>query len=126
MYIKSNVKNIYTSIIAEGSIYSGDSPGVFYNDTPSKLISLPTNQLYIYGTIISRNTIGGSSKNPVSCPFTETNCTYDNALMYDWNYFRSFDNNLSNQSDKSGNDEFSVIIETDPRIISDPPPGVSQ
>lgn len=126
VYIKNTVKNIYTSIIAEGSLYSWDSAGNIYNDTPSKLISLPNNQLYVYGTILSRNTIGWSSKNPVICPFTETSCTYENSLKYDWNYFRTFDKVPTNRSDKSGYDEYSIILETDPRIISDPPPGIVQ
>ena len=125
VYINGNVKNIYTSIIAEGSIYSWDSSSSIYNDTPLKLIGLPRNQLYIYGSILSRNTLWWSSKNPIICPFTETNCTYDTALKYDWNYFRTFDKNLPNQSDKSGYDDYSIIIETDPRVILDPPPGIA-
>lgn len=47
IYLGKNVKNIYTSLIAEGTIYSGESSGVLYNDVEAKVIHLPQNQLYI-------------------------------------------------------------------------------
>lgn len=59
IYIKGNVKNIYATLIAEGSIYSGlPPPGALYNDTKAKVANLPANQLYIFGSLLSHNTIG--------------------------------------------------------------------
>lgn len=61
IYIKDNVKNIAASLIADGSIF-GDTAGA-------------NNQLYIYGTVISNNTIGGA--NTGVCPrfLNLTSCT---------------------------------------------------
>ncbi|GAB0174490.1 MAG: hypothetical protein HHAS10_03690 [Candidatus Altimarinota bacterium] len=126
IYIAGNVRNIYSSLVAEGSIYSGDQNEI-YNIQTSKLTQLPKNQLYILGAVISRNTIGGSSlsPNPV-CPYTETNCNYSNSYKYDFNYFRSYDplDSGSLGSDKTGYSEYSVIIESDPKIQGSPPPGL--
>lgn len=47
IYIKNDVRNIAASLIADGSIF-GDTAGA------------KDSQLYIYGTIISNNTIGGA------------------------------------------------------------------
>lgn len=124
IYIAGNVRNIYSSLIAEGTIYSWDQSEV-YNDQTSKLTQLPKNQLYIFWSVISRNTIGGGSltPNPV-CPFTEGNCTYSNSYKYDFNYFRSYDPHDSGSlwSDKTWYNEYSVIIESDPQIQGSSPP----
>ena len=126
IYIKNTVKNIYSSLIAEGSVYSGDSAANLYNDTISKLTTLPKNQLYIYGSVVSRNTIGGSARTPVSCPFIEATCSYASALKYDWNYFRSYDTVTVNRSDKAGYDDYSIVIEYDTRMLENAPPGMSR
>jgi hypothetical protein len=131
IYIGWSVKNIYTSLIAEWSLYSGKWPGQLYNGTKDDITNLPTNQLYIFGTVVSRNTIGWSTTLTAwACPLTLTiSCTRNTAIPYDLNYFRTFDPiadltaSPSRRSDKSGYDE-SVIIEHDSRIISDPPLGI--
>ncbi len=58
IYIGAGVKNIYATLVAEGTIYSGESATQLYNDISAKVINLPQNQLYINGSVISRNTIG--------------------------------------------------------------------
>lgn len=120
IYIKSSVKNIYTSLIAEGTIYSGEDLGNLSNS-----LNLPKNQLYIVWSVISRNTIGWTANN--SCPYTEWACTPENATKYDLNYFRSYDQSdqFAYWSDNHNFEDFSVIIEYDSRILADPPPWLS-
>ena len=128
IYIKWDVKNIYASLVAEGSIYSWDpTASILYNDTTAKLTQLPKYQLYILGSVISRNTIGGSARTPVVCPFVEATCNYANSYKYDWNYFRTFDQTdvINNGSAKLWYPDYSVIIEYDSRLIWDPPPGIA-
>lgn len=111
---------IYATIVAEGSVLSGDGIDT-YNENDGERDALPANQLYINGSVISRNTIGGSQKTPLSCPYTIENCTKDEAAIYDWNYFRTYDKGALSRA-KDGYDDFSVIIEYDSRLIQDPPP----
>jgi len=62
--------------------------------TPTGVGDIQTlkNQLYIYGSIVSENTIGGSRMNPVRCPslLSITNCDMDTAQRYDLNYLRRY------------------------------------
>lgn len=115
-------------MFTEGSIYSGDDLTNLYNDTTAEVALLSrdiTNQLYIIGSIMSRNTIGGSvqATAPV-CPY-DIACDNTTAIRYDLNYFRSYASGSTSEraftTDKW--DDFSVIIEMDPRFISAPPPG---
>jgi hypothetical protein len=124
IFIKNSVKNIYSSIIAEWAIYSGEDITTIYNDTRGKIANLPKNQLYIYGNLISHNTIGWALKDTPTCPYTTTDCTYDLAIRYDLNYFRSYDRDIIHQSESTEYEQYSVIIERDPRVTSSPPPGM--
>jgi hypothetical protein len=63
IFIGKSVKNIYASLVAEGSIFSGEgrpdaNASNKYNDTLAEVNALPAIQLFINGTVISRNTIG--------------------------------------------------------------------
>lgn len=135
IYIHGTITRLMTSLVAEWSLYSVSV------DTPKKDISLtlndwiaddalnlPDRQLYIHGSIISHNTIGWSYVDPPVCPFTETNCTSSWAIRYDLNYFRDFQKGKPWASafrwykDDPVYDDYSVIIEYDARVLSDPPP----
>ncbi len=135
IYINGNVKNIKSSLVAEGTVYSGYLPSpmsqlaTLYNPTVMSTMTLPGNQLYVYGTIISRNTIGGSAQNgnAYSCPYTEVVCTRDNAVRYDLNFFRGYDKQDPNIASKrayptTAYDDFSFIIEYNPLVQTNPPP----
>lgn len=137
IYIKSDVTKIYASMVTEGSLYSGRrlwGAWDYYNADKSRTTSLPNYQLYIKGTLISHNTIGGAWLTTSSkCPFTVTTCTYDIALRYDFNYFRDFqtgavlpitDLPLHRGYPNTTQDSKSLIIEYDGRIASDPPPNL--
>lgn len=115
-------------MFTEGSIYSGDDLTNLYNDTTAEVALLSrdiTNQLYILGSIMSRNTIGGAvqATAPV-CPY-DIACDNTTAIRYDLNYFRVYDNTDSSLRafPDATWDDYSVIIEIDPRFISAPPPG---
>lgn len=134
LFIHKSVSKIFASLVMEGTIYSGESPTNIYNDTPEELANIPGNQLYIFGTMISRNTIGGASTflSDVKCPYNMM-CARDSATQYDLNYFRNFDaRNLENGNPlnvargykDASLDAYSLIIEYDPRIVTDMPPGI--
>lgn len=131
IYVHRDVKHIQATIFAEWTIYSGENSSTIYNDSASELTSLPDKQLYIEWSFLSRNTIwwASKSKSESICPYN-SNCNFVEAIEYDLNYFRAFDTgSTSNRAyTKSGApddslDEYSLVIEYDSRVLSDPPPG---
>lgn len=137
VYIDGNVTKLMSSIVAEWSLFSwyyswtSQTP-TLYNKTASGLLLLPSGQLYIYGSAISHNTIWGAYGQGVGnyvCPFTEMSCTKSVAIRYDFNYFRDFQktsplaNSLRGYKNNSY-DDYSIVIEYDPRVQSMPPPGL--
>lgn len=107
VYISPDVTDLYANIFADGSIFS-------YSDTTSS--GVPTwsssdtrsetllSQLYIKGSIVSRNTIGGVSAGATS-PYNlgdgTTTTTISVAKEYDFNKLREF--RLCYPLDASGN-----------------------
>lgn len=133
IYIRGNVTKIHASLIAEGSMKSAFfpptwSPYIYNQDKESIIAWLPTYQLYIYGSIISNNTIGGSANNEnlYRCPINEPDCNYDTAIRYDLNYFRDFQifDALHRWYKDPRYDNYSLVIEQDIRVTKDPPPGL--
>jgi hypothetical protein len=135
IWIKWDVKKIEWLLFAEGTIYSWEDAWGGLGLTPyyirkeSLFTDMPPNQLYIKWGVWGNNTIGWWSKDGWAvCPYLETNitCTYDNAILYDWNYFRLFrpGNTPRRAYPDASKDDYSVVIEHDPRLIQDPPPGL--
>ncbi len=89
LYIDPTVTNIVGTYIVDGSVMSSTN-GVTSMGTSN--IALLKNQLYIYGSILSENTIGGSRMSPVKCPgLVSTSCvTTEEAQKYDLNYLRRY------------------------------------
>ena len=56
--IKNSVSRLDTSLIAEKSLLSGDPSGTLYYTDLSNATGVLDKQLYVYGSIISLNTIG--------------------------------------------------------------------
>ncbi len=133
IYINGTVRNIYATLVAEWSVYSWDDASTLENDTKEERETLPAAQLYINGSVISRNTIGWSQKEingKTICPnfinLTDW-CSVNESATYDWNYFRTYDKNrLAHGSDNDKFEEYSVIIEYDSQIIQDPPPWLTK
>jgi hypothetical protein len=132
IYIAWNPTRIESSLIAAGSIFSAYFPEststdyIYYNANASSTIALPDRQLYVFGSLISHNTIGGA--NPSNglqfvCPYLEVDCKRETAIKYDFNYFRDFQKDPVKRWYSSNiYDDFSVIVEYNPLIIRDPPP----
>lgn len=70
--IATGVTDIHATLIAEGAVIGSGS-----------------RQLYIHGTIISNNSIGGSRKVPRECPYFDNNpCNAYRSKKYDLEYLR--------------------------------------
>lgn len=91
IYIDSTVTDIHAVIYADKSILSRNAANTLYTSwEPQDALK---NQLYIYGSIFSENTIGGSFMSPYTCPyFIDTgNCTTKaQAEKYDLNTLRRY------------------------------------
>lgn len=142
IYIDPSVRDIHAILYADRSVLSYDGTKEF-DGTNSSAAEL-ANQLYIRGSVFSENTIGGSRKTPISCPyFVNVACTQDVAQKYDMNYLRRYfiyDSNLSGTiqptidspanlgSRSQGGDigtwyeTYPVIIDYNSRIQQTPPP----
>jgi hypothetical protein len=124
IYISGSVKRIQSSIFTEWSVFSGDSSTTIYNTTEASLASLPSTQLYIEGSLISRNTILGGLTG--ICTYNiDCTASADTAYRYDLNYFRNFQSgSIADRAYPDNSlDAYSLIIERDPRISDTPPPG---
>lgn len=84
--------------------------------------SVMQNQLYIYGSLFSENTIGWSRLDPSVCPFWTwlegVDCTRTIAQRYDLNYLRAW---VENKFDASYPD-YPIVIKYNPALQSGPPP----
>ncbi len=137
IYIDPSVTDIHAVMYADKSLISYNGSEIDGNTLNS--MDILRHQLYIYGSIFSENTIGGSRKNPVECPFyvQESNCTLaQEAQKYDLNYLRRYflyDSNgdgildasswnSSNARWQTGFDNFPVIVDYNPLVQQTPPP----
>jgi len=146
IYIDGRVPQLKSSLITEGSIFSAELIGsnvLYYNDNPSNLFAIPNRQLYVYGSLISYNTIWWywlSNGIENRCPYNVMPCDNWTALKYDLNHFRDFQNDMPEAQKVTlrwyqppGStmtldtyDEYSMIIEHDIRIFNNPPPWLMQ
>lgn len=125
IYIDQYVSRIQATLLAEGTVYSGNGPGDIYNDSTADVTNLPLKQLWVQGSILSRNTIGGSVQGAAICPLPGDTCDFQTSIRYDLNYFRAisipFDPAKRAYKDSSL-DEYTVIIDYDLRNTTNPPP----
>ncbi|MFO0764255.1 MAG: hypothetical protein U0518_05405 [Candidatus Gracilibacteria bacterium] len=116
IWINPSVKDIIASLIADGSIFSGTGPSSYH--TPATT----DNQLYILGSIMSNNTIGGFGLG--RCPRNAIGCTEGgsgNSGNYDFEKMRGFDNTDSSKKSSGTTETASFVIEHDPRLVRDSP-----
>lgn len=133
IWIDKNVKNLAAILFSEEAIIAWDGMR-FYWEMPSSA-SEKSKQLYIFGTVISNNTIWGAAQvgDPV-CPSWITLCTREIAMRYDLNHFRSWYGWLTpaervlpvNAAVLSTfaqmYSEYWMIIEYNPSVLTNPPP----
>jgi len=100
IYIDPTVTDIHANMYASKSLINYDNIIWEYDgDTPD---SLAVNQLYIYGSIFSENTIWWADAGTYECPFfINIVCTLALAKKYDLNYLRRYI--LVSETDGDGN-----------------------
>ncbi|NUJ97286.1 hypothetical protein HGA92_00690 [Candidatus Gracilibacteria bacterium] len=143
IYIDPSVTRIDATIFTERSIVSYDGTNIIDGDADADVLN---NQLFIFGTVFSENTIGGSRTDPLKCPYyiSSLSCTVTNAQIYDLNYLRRYyiydsdgDGDVDN-SDVAANGginyagtfnvtsypyaRYPVVINYNPLLASFPPP----
>ncbi|PID83952.1 hypothetical protein CSB09_03490 [Candidatus Gracilibacteria bacterium] len=135
IYIKPDVTKIAAMIFADGSIESVDDTGAPFLKSDMIRTKALTKQLMIYGTILSRNTIGGAILGELGekyvLPGSEDTDDLDAAVRYDLSFLRMYnygsDGSTSWSADNAdkewhqGHSESTVVI-PNPEFISNPPP----
>jgi len=86
IYIHPSVTDIHANIYADRSVISYNGAQLDGNTGDSVL----SNQLYIYWSIFSENTLWGADAMPIICPFYISSCDEANAKKYDLNYLRRY------------------------------------
>ncbi len=144
IYIHPDVTDISAVLYADRAVMtaidsdnSGSISGTEVFDGTSDPADF-SDQLYIYGSVFSENTIGGARSIPRECPYYVAICdTAETAEKYDLNYLRRYiledhDNNPAT-ADIPANSwqtsrwsgahrEFPLVIEYNSLIQSSPPP----
>lgn len=127
LYIKPNVKYIDAVIYADGSARSVDNAGNEYGlDSPTRTIDL-NNQLFLLGSLFTKNTIWGAIGTAGSfiLPGGYKTTDFDKAVQYDLNYIRTgndgWDRNGNMIADEDEYQDFSFIIWYNTEIQSNPP-----
>lgn len=128
IYIKPNVTDISATLFASKAVLSYDDAlwEIGWDNATADLLK---NQLYIFGSVVSLNTIGGA--NSGKCPYYVGSCSESEAQKYDLNYLRRyFIDPTTNSPNKWGNPSsnpkantyrtYPVIIEYNPQVQKDP------
>ena len=130
IYVNPSVTKLVWSYYADKSMISYNGTELDWN-TPQAVLK---HQLYLLGSVMSENTIWGSRKNPVECPYfvPSGSCTTRaQAQKYDLNYLRRYyiaPNNTpangwtANYPSSSDYYKHPMIIEYNPLIQTSPPP----
>ena len=134
IYIAWAPTRIESTVLAWWSIFSAYIPPntytdyIYYNSDAASIANLPDRQLYVYWSLISHNTIGWSTPGDgisFVCPYVEVNCTRDTAIRYDLNYFRDYQKDPQKRGyPTAAYDDWSIVIDYNPAVIQDPPPGL--
>lgn len=126
IYIKPNVQYMDAIIYADGPVRSVDNTWNEYPaDSPTRTIDL-SNQLFIYGSLFTKNTIGGAlgASWTFILPWGYTTSDFDKAVQFDLNYIRTGNAGWDRTSPTENieKDEYSsLIIMYNSEIQSNPP-----
>lgn len=132
IYIYPSVTNVVGAYYAEGSVISVNDSGREEEDNSNTCDGSAgfcdrsfelRNQLYLKGSFATKNTVGGSDKNPLECPSGITCTSRAIARYYDLTYLRTYhENSGGTQAIGAASNSNAVVIEYDSRIQSTPPP----
>lgn len=95
VYVDPSVTDLYVNLFLDGSLFSNskatmdDSITPLWTNSEERLQNLQ-NQLYINGSLVSRNTINGSLTSPYQIGDGSTTEDYEMALEYDLSYMRQY------------------------------------
>jgi len=146
IYINPSVTDVHAVMYADRSVISYDGTNELDGGTEDQNLA---NQLYIYGSIFSENTIGGSLT--TTCPYYTASCNDNISKKYDLNLLRRYilvsevdgDGNPTwvqypqfwgaesymwnefdhdTEAQRPGYRKFPLIIEYNPAIQQTPPP----
>lgn len=127
IYINQNVKKVNATLYADGWLISSNSSWIAYSeDNTSRTASLKA-QLYIKWSLFTRNTIWWSIFTwwNYILPWWNKTQDFDNAMVYDLNYLRTWNNWCDKNWNNSCSDIWeyteSLIIEYNPTIQTNPP-----
>ncbi len=90
IYIDPTVTDIHAVMYADRSLMSYNGTNELDGSTSASSLA---NQLYIFGSVFSENTIGSSQNTPAECPYyvASSDCTTQNeAMQYDLNFLRKY------------------------------------
>ena len=123
LYVEPNVTKIESIIYLDKSILSYNTLWWEISQSNWWTSEVLKNQLYIYWSLFSDNTIWGSRIDPPVCPFYEYSnpgflCDTEEAQKDDLNYLRLWIENKSN----SLLADYPLIIEYNPKLQLNPPP----
>ncbi|MEF2176029.1 MAG: hypothetical protein V3575_06135 [Candidatus Absconditabacteria bacterium] len=102
IYVKPGVTSINAFLYADGSLLSVNNDGTEFGTNTDRSTIL-SKQLIINGSIISKNTIGGSllgTSGTYTLPGGATTTSLQEALKYDLNYFRVGNNGCDKNDNK--------------------------
>ena len=131
IYVDPQVTRIDGILYADKSLVSYDGVNELDSNTPNQIIA---NQLYIYGTLFSENTIWWSAKDPPDCPYYVTCSDVSVAQKYDLNFLRSYRMRVDGTTANSGMNYFGIydssyeyytfplVIKYNSKVHTAPPP----
>jgi len=120
IYVSPDVTKIAALLYADGGLVSVDRDGKVFESDSAQRTNILNSQLTIYGTLISKNTIGGATYvgwNYI-LPWEKHTQEFETTLQYDLNYVRRGNAGCTQET---GSDECKIpepfIIQYDPKVV---------
>ena len=122
-----DVRFIGATLFADESVMSVNYAAKVFQKSSSSRTVLLDKQLVIYGSVLSKNTVGGAvradNNGKYFLPWQNSTVSLDEAVRYDLAFLRMDNHGYDPTSYMNrGHGEFVVIL-VDPRNLTDPLPG---
>jgi len=116
VYVKPNVTKVNAIIYADGAMVAVDTTGKPFATINKARFNALTNQLWMNGSLFTRNTIGGTFSYPdFKLPWGEITKDFTKAIQYDLNYLRSGNDGAMTSYKEP------FVIKYNPALQSNPP-----